>query len=201
MVLRSLLSLLFGFICGSIPFGYLVGLIRGVDIRTRGSGNIGFTNVQRVLGWTWAVPVLILDIAKGILPTFFAFGLGLIPVLTGFGTITGHVFTPWLSFRGGKGVATTIGVAALLCPRSLIFGLAIYFLLLLISGFISLSSIALALALPALTALFYPGNLPLLLFSLGCGLIILIRHIANIRRLLSRTEPRLGLWLKLFRKA
>jgi len=200
MLLRTVLSLLLGLLCGSVPFGQLAGRIKGIDIRTRGSGNIGFTNVQRTLGWAWAIPVLILDSAKGLLPTIFASRLGLTPVLVGAGAIAGHVFTPWLGFKGGKGVATTIGVSASLCPASLIAGLSLYLAVLVSFGFVSLASLIFALALPVLTAIFYPGNLPLLLFSLAAALIIIIRHRANIKRLLGRTEPRFGLWLKLFRK-
>jgi len=200
MLLRTVLSLLLGLLCGSVPFGQLAGRIKRIDIRTRGSGNIGFTNVQRTLGWAWAIPVLILDSAKGLLPTIFAARLGLTPVLVGWAAIAGHVFTPWLGFKGGKGVATTIGVSASLCPASLIAGLSLYLAVLVSFGFVSLASLIFALALPVLTAIFYPGNLPLLLFSLAAALIIIIRHRANIKRLLGRTEPRFGLWLKLFRK-
>jgi glycerol-3-phosphate acyltransferase PlsY len=197
---NALLSLFFGFLSGSIPFGFLTGKITGIDIRTKGSGNIGFTNVLRTLGIGWAIPVLLLDIAKGLLPTMFAREIGLTPTLVGFGAITGHTFTPWLGFDGGKGVATTIGVAAFLCPRSLFIALGIYLLILLIFGYVSLSSIVFALLFPVVTQLSYPENLPLLLFAIGTGLIIVIRHIPNIRRLVNGTEPRFGLWLRLFRK-
>ncbi len=194
-----IISPLFGFACGSIPFGHLAGIINKIDIRKKGSGNIGFTNVARTIGLIWAIPVLILDIAKGMVPVAFARHLNLSSALVGLGAITGHIFTPWLKFQGGKGVATTIGVTALLCPKSLFAGIAIYLIVLLISGFISLSSLVFALTLPILTWLFYPNNLALLVFTAGAGIIIIIRHIANIRRLLNKTEPRFGLWLKIFR--
>ncbi len=192
------LSLIGGFLPGSIPFGHLAGLINRIDVRKTGSGNIGFTNVYRVLGWKWALPVLILDITKGLLPVAFASSLGLLPALVGLGAVTGHIFTPWLKLQGGKGVATTIGVTAILCPRSFIAGIGVYLLILLLSGFISLSSLIFALTLPFLTWLFYPQNPLLLTFTIGIGIIIVIRHIANIRRLLNGTEPKFGLWQKLF---
>ncbi len=198
--LNHLISFLTGFIPGSIPFGYLAGVINRIDIRQRGSGNIGFTNVARTLGLTWAIPVFILDIAKGMIPVAFARTIGLTPALVGLGAIAGHIFTPWLRFRGGKGVATTIGVTALLCPKSLLVAIAIYVIVLLITGFVSLSSIIFALILPVLTRIFYPDHLSLLVFTIGTGIIIIARHIDNIRRLLNKTEPRFGLWLKLFRK-
>lgn len=200
MVRTALLSLLAGATCGSIPFGYFAGRLNGIDIRRHGSGNIGFTNVQRTIGWLWAMPVLLLDVAKGLLPTAFAQPLGLTPALVGLGAILGHVFCPWLVFRGGKGVATTVGVAAFLCPKGLLAGLGIYVAVLAVTGFISLSSLVFACALPILTALIYRHSAPLLAFTLGVGALIVIRHWANIGRLANGTEPRLGLWLKLFRK-
>jgi acyl phosphate:glycerol-3-phosphate acyltransferase len=200
LLMHAALSLLVGVTFGSIPFGHIAGRIRGIDIRRHGSGNIGFTNVQRTIGWAWAVPVLLLDVAKGLLPTALAHGLGLIPPLVGFGAVLGHVFCPWLRFNGGKGVATTIGVTAFLCPRSLFVSLGVFVLVLAITGFISASSLTLAVVLPPLTAFFYKGNLGLLLLAIGVALVIIVRHTANIRRLAAGTESRLGLWLKLFRR-
>ncbi len=194
------LSFLLGALSGSIPFGLLAGRLAGTDIRQRGSGNIGFTNVQRTVGWKWALPVLVLDIAKGIAPVLVASRLGLEPVAAGLGAVLGHVFTPWLGFKGGKGVATTFGVAALLCPRSFWPDLGLYFVLLLLTGFISVSSLAFAATLPFLTAVLYAGHVPLLVFALTVSVVIILRHVDNIRRLAARTEPRLGLWNRLFRK-
>jgi len=199
-MLPGVFSLLIGAALGSIPFGYIVGRLKGVDIRHHGSGNIGFTNVQRTIGWAWALPVLLLDIVKGLIPTAFAHVLGLVPALVGIGAILGHVFCPWLGFKGGKGVATTVGVAAFLCPRSLLAGLGVYVVVLAVTGFISVSSLTFAVALPALTAIFYRNGTLLLAFALGVALVIIVRHVSNIRRLAAGTEPRLGLWLKLFRR-
>ncbi|MEO0077544.1 MAG: glycerol-3-phosphate 1-O-acyltransferase PlsY [candidate division WOR-3 bacterium] len=194
------LSLLLGFVCGSIPFGYFAGRLKATDIRRRGSGNIGFTNVLRTLGWAWALPVLILDVAKGLLPAMFAGRIGLVPPLVGLAAVTGHVFTPWLRFSGGKGVATAIGVTAFLCPRALLAGLAVYLITFLGFGFVSLASLSFSLVLPLLVLLLYPGQLPLFLFSLSITFIIIFRHRANIERLSKGAEPRLGLWLKLFQR-
>jgi glycerol-3-phosphate acyltransferase PlsY len=199
-MLAVALSLIVGAASGSIPFGYIAGRLNRIDIRRHGSGNIGFTNVQRTIGWTWAVPVLLLDVAKGLVPTAIARSFGLVPPLVGIGAILGHVFCPWLGFKGGKGVATTIGVAAFLCPRSLLMGLGIFVIVLAATGFISASSLAMATALPLLTALLYRGNTYLLIFAIGVALIVVYRHASNMRRLAAGTEPRLGLWIKLFRK-
>ncbi len=200
MMLAGILSIITGAAFGSIPFGYIAGRLKGTDIRQHGSGNIGFTNVQRTMGWTWAAPVLLLDVAKGLIPTAVAGSFSLVPPLVGMGAILGHVFCPWLGFRGGKGVATTIGVAAFLCPRSLLAGLGVYVLVLAATGFISASSLTFAATLPVLTALFYRDSIYPLMFAIGVALIIIVRHVSNIRRLATGTEPRLGLWLKLFKK-
>jgi glycerol-3-phosphate acyltransferase PlsY len=199
-MLAGTISLFAGAAFGSIPFGFLAGRLRNIDIRRHGSGNIGFTNVQRTIGWVWAVPVLLLDAAKGLVPTAVAQGFGLVPALVGIGAVLGHVFCPWLRFNGGKGVATTIGVAAFLCPRSLLAGLGVFLLVLAVTGFISASSLAMAAVLPLLTALLYKGNAALLVFSLGVAIVIFARHTTNIKRLASGTESRLGLWLKLLKK-
>ncbi|MEO0075825.1 MAG: glycerol-3-phosphate acyltransferase, partial [candidate division WOR-3 bacterium] len=119
-------SLFVGFIFGSIPFGYLIAKLKGIDIRQYGSKNIGFNNVRRVVGLKYAIPVLILDIAKGLLPVVFAAQLEAIPIMVGLGAILGHSFTPWLSFKGGKGVATTIGVILALIPWSLLVGIVVF---------------------------------------------------------------------------
>ena len=200
VVWTALVSLLAGAAFGSIPFGYIAGRLNGIDIRRQGSGNIGSTNVQRTIGWRWAVPVLLLDIAKGLVPTAFARPLGLMPALVGLGAILGHVFCPWLGFKGGKGVATTVGVAAFLCPRGLLAGLGVYLAVLAATGFVSLSSLFFACALPVLTAVIYRHNAPLLAFTLGVAVVIVVRHWANVRRLAAGTEPRLGLWLRIFKR-
>ena len=199
-MLAEISSLLVGAAFGSIPFGYIAGRLKRIDIRRHGSGNIGFTNVQRTMGWAWAVPVLLLDVAKGLVPTALARGFGLVPPLVGIGAVLGHVFSPWLGFKGGKGVATTIGVAALLCPRSLLVGLGVYLVALAATGFISVSSLAFAVSLPILTALIYRGGVFLQVFAVGAALVIICRHVSNIRRLAAGTEPRLGLWLRLLRR-
>jgi glycerol-3-phosphate acyltransferase PlsY len=200
VIRTAVLSLLAGAACGSIPFGYIAGRLKGIDIRRHGSGNIGFTNVQRTIGWGWAIPILLLDIAKGFVPTALAQSVGLTPALVGLGAILGHVFCPWLGFKGGKGVATTVGVAAFLCPKGLLAGLGIYLAVLAVTGFVSLSSLFFACALPILTALIYRHNAPLLAFTLGVTVVIMVRHWTNVRRLAAGTEPKLGLWLKLFRR-
>ncbi|MFO7638783.1 MAG: glycerol-3-phosphate 1-O-acyltransferase PlsY [bacterium] len=194
------IALLLGFIAGSLPTGYLAGRARGIDIRDHGSRNIGFTNVYRVIGPAWAVPVLVIDVLKGVLPVYLAARFGLVPPMAGLGAIIGHVFTPWLRFRGGKGVATTIGVFAAVSPLVGLAGIGCYALVLLTTGYISVSSIVFAAALAPLTTVLYPGDLPRLVLGGAVGILVILRHASNIGRLMRGEEPRFGLWLKLFRR-
>jgi len=119
---------LFAYLCGSIPFGKLMGLAHGIDVQQRGSGNIGFANVQRLLGWRAGIPTLIGDIAKGFLPTLLAvhFYGQTIGFLVGVVAIAGHLFPVWLHFKGGKGIATGFGVLLALQPTIAILGIVTY---------------------------------------------------------------------------
>jgi glycerol-3-phosphate acyltransferase PlsY len=184
------ISLFFGFLAGSIPFGYILARIRGIDIRKQGSKNIGFTNVNRVLGLVYALPVLILDVAKGFFPTYFASRLEFIPVLVGFGAIIGHIFTPWLSFKGGKGVATTIGVFSALAPLALVCCLGIFILVLSILSYVSAASLGFALFLPIFSIILYSDNKTVFLLALISAIIVIVRHKENITRLIQKTEPK-----------
>jgi glycerol-3-phosphate acyltransferase PlsY len=208
----AFMSFMFGFIPGAIPFGFLVGRTRGIDLRQHGSGNIGFTNVIRVMGWQYGVPVLVLDMAKGFLPVFFTaalvrattsgpgelltihqlFGarLELLMVITGLGAILGHVFTPVLRFKGGKGVATTAGVVLALTPWTLLLCLAVFLIILLSTRYLSLASISAAIVLPIATVWFARGQIAVFIFTLLVAALLLFRHVANIKRLLAGNESR-----------
>jgi len=183
-------SLVFGFICGSIPFGFLIARIKGVDIRNVGSKNIGFTNVYRMFGWRFAVPVLLLDIAKGFLPTFFSPQLVLIPSIVAVGAILGHIYTPWLKFKGGKGVATTLGAVVALKPCVLLIGLGIFIIIFFAFSYVSLASLAFAISLPITVTLMYPTQKLLILIATVVSILIIIRHIGNIKRLIAKTESK-----------
>ncbi|MFO7676043.1 MAG: glycerol-3-phosphate 1-O-acyltransferase PlsY [bacterium] len=189
-----------GLLAGSFPTGYFAGRIKGLDIRRLGSRNIGFTNVYRTVGAAWAVPVLIIDVLKGLLPVLLARQFGLVPAAAGLGAVVGHVFTPWLGFRGGKGVATTIGVLAALSPRVALAGLSGYTLALVTTGFISVGSLLFAAIIAPLTAMLYRGDVVRLVAGALMGVIIIVRHAANLNRLMRGVEPRFGLWLRLFRR-
>ena len=191
----------FFYVVGSVPTGYLLGRARGIDIRQHGSGNIGATNVWRVMGWKWGLPAFICDVLKGFL-LLFILRLYLIPapsswqsqlilVLCGLAAIIGHNYTPWLGFKGGKGIATSAGVLAALMPPVLAVAFSLWAVLTLITGYVSVGSIAAALSLAPLAWFFYRGEW--ILFSLACLACVLAiyRHKSNIQRLLAGTESRI----------
>lgn len=184
-------SFIVGFLFGSIPFGYLIAKMRRIDIRNHGSKNIGFNNVRRVLGIKYAIPVLIFDIAKGFVPTFFAHQLGAIGIITGLGAILGHNYSPWLSFQGGKGVATTIGVMLALIPYAVLCGLGVFIITALFFSYISLASLTFAITLPIAVIIFYPGEKLLISLTVISVILIVIRHKSNILRIIKKTEPKI----------
>ncbi len=179
------------FLCGSIPFGLLLVKLAGKgDVREHGSGNIGATNVSRVGGKALGIVTLLLDILKGFLPVFLgkAFGLGESALsFLALAAVLGHVFTPWLKFQGGKGVATALGVALAFRAAMVLPALGLFIVLLLIFRFVSLGSVMAALALPV--ALIWTGATPLvILLWADISLLVIVKHHENIRRLLKGTE-------------
>ena len=187
--------LIFAYLIGSIPFGYLFTLLlKKTDIRLHGSGNIGATNVMRLLGWRTAALVLLLDAVKGaaaVLPALYLSGALAVHLAAGLLAIVGHSFPVFLSFRGGKGAATGIGVLAVLggwvTPAALLIaGIAIA-----ATRYVSLGSILAALSLPLLFWLF-GFEAPYIYFGAAAALLVVLRHHANIGRLLRGAEPKLG---------
>jgi glycerol-3-phosphate acyltransferase PlsY len=217
---RFILIAAAGYLLGSIPFGYvLVRVFRGEDVRRSGSGNIGATNVARnspILG----LLTLLLDalkgsttVAVGILlspPLFERFSLSHIPwgtilpasspdivtyaALAALFAVIGHVFPIWLNFRGGKGVATGLGAFLMIAPKAVLVSAAIFLVLVLVFRYVSLGSIAAVAAFPNLALLFHEyGNTAIALVSMAmASLLIVVKHYANIRRLLAGTENRFG---------
>ncbi len=204
MALVVILTTLGAYLTGSIPFGYLVGRARGVNVLTSGSGNIGATNVGRVCGKRWGVLVFLLDFAKGAVPVWLAslwdakvnsaWLPQTLPVLAGISAFLGHLFPIWLGFRGGKGVATGAGVIAVLVPFLTLLVLVVWGILVYFTRFISLASMLSASLLFVLRITLYPApwsrdHLIVTLFCLLGAILVLIRHHANIRRLFAGTEP------------
>ncbi|MGE0161045.1 MAG: glycerol-3-phosphate 1-O-acyltransferase PlsY [Gemmatimonadales bacterium] len=186
------------YVAGSIPSSFLVGKIfHGIDLRQHGSGNLGATNAFRVLGAKSALPVLLADMTKGLLPVLFfprlapaAFGWTL--AYAG-AAILGHMFSVWVGFRGGKGIATSAGVLIALAPWAVLGGLFVWLAVTFPSGYVSLGSIAAAAALPALVALTpHQGGATLVWFCLILGAVVIWAHRKNIRRLARGEEHRFG---------
>ena len=187
-----------GFLLGSIPFSYLLALtFGGLDIRAVGSGNVGATNVARSAGWRLGVVALLLDAAKGAAAVVAGralagdAGTALAGAVAGGGAILGHVFTPWLGFRGGKGVATGAGVFAVLAPGPLGIALAAFAAAVAVSRMVSLGSVCAAAMLPV-AALGLRQPRPVVALAFGAGALIVFTHRSNIARMLQKTEHRLG---------
>lgn len=179
-----------------MPWGYwLPRLLRGVDIRTLGSGNPGATNVWRTLGFRYGVAVALLDVAKGAAAALLGLWLGgdLLAVLAGVAAMIGHWRPLFLGFaRGGKMVATTGGVALAVAPLAALAASGVWILVFLLTRYASVASIAAAVSLP-LWALLFGASWPVVGFTAGAALAIVVLHRANIRRLLAGEENRLEL--------
>lgn len=194
-----LLALL-AFLLGAIPFGFVAGKLRGVDLREHGSGNIGATNVLRVLGKGPGSLVLLLDALKGWLPVVLARGLGLSSgwvVGIGMCAVLGHIYSPFVRFRGGKGVATSLGVLLGLSPLVAGLSLLAFAIPVALTRWVALGSIVAAVTQAVLFWLlptpYLSGDpLPYRLFGVAVALFVVARHRANIGRMLSGTESRVG---------
>jgi len=207
-VLNFILACLISFLAGSFPSGFVIGkLVKGIDIRQHGSGNVGATNVFRVVGKRWGGLVLFLDALKGwlsvtVIASLFLSGepsfSGLLwRLVAGFAAIAGHNWTPFLAFKGGKGVATSLGVALGLFPKAASCALASWALVLALSGYVSLASILAAFSFPAWMFLFYraAAGAPILFgLSILLALLILYTHRSNLGRLWAGKEHRI--WKK-----
>jgi acyl phosphate:glycerol-3-phosphate acyltransferase len=186
------------YLVGAIPTSHLVSRsFAKIDLRQHGSGNLGATNLYRVLGWKYAVPVGLFDIAKGAIPVLlFApqVSRSMLYVLAcGVAAIIGHVFSVFVRFKGGKGVATAAGVMLALTPLALGVAAAVWAIVLMLTGYVSLASIAAAAALPPAVYLLERPETPELLWVDGLiALGVIILHRRNIERLLKGTENRFG---------
>ncbi len=182
------------YLIGSIPTGYIVGRLAGLDVRHSGSGNIGATNVARVAGKRRGLLTLLADSAKGFIPAIIAQQMAFNPTavaLIAGAAFLGHLYPVFLRFQGGKGVATAFGVLLALAPIASFVSLAVFTAVILSSRTVSLSSIAAAIVAPmALWVISYPP--PLIVMSVFFAAMIVLRHRENIRRWLSGTEPRFG---------
>lgn len=199
------LILILSFLIGGIPFGYMAGKLKGVDIRTLGSGNIGATNVYRNVGKSWGVVVFILDFLKAFLPVFFLLRilgnghwelkympLDVLAILAGATVVVGHNYSIFMGFKGGKGMASSAGFIFALFPLSGLAAVTGFMLVFLWSKFISAGSVAAAIVLPIATVFLYPERYWLWGVAFFLGVMSVWRHRSNIQRLRAGTELRAG---------
>lgn len=200
-IVAHLLTALCAYLCGSIPTGFLVARAMGVDIRSQGSGNIGATNVFRILGKGPGIFVLLVDALKGALPVLFlpawighVSNRDAIPfeMIAALGAVLGHNFTCWLQFKGGKGIATSAGVLAAMVPIPFLITLGGFLVTLALTRYVSLASILGAAILPFAVAWTPPGDRRLVVLTAILSVLAIVRHKANISRLLNGTERRIG---------
>jgi len=199
-------ALLIGsYLLGSIPFGYLAGRLEGIDIRQAGSGNVGATNVVRVLGKRYGYPVFALDVLKGFgaakISMLVAPGGPLawnspeiIGILAAISSVLGHLYPPWLRFKGGKGVATAAGALLALTPVATLIGVVVWIIVFWLTRYVSLASVTAAVVLPMviLVVTWQDQNKakPLVLSSACVAAIVIWRHRSNLSRLMRGDEPR-----------
>ena len=189
----SILLCLGAYVMGSIPFGVVVARLKGVDLRQIGSGNIGATNVARALGKGWAIVVLAADAGKGFVPVWLGRRLGLAPTVVavaGFIAIVGHMFTIFLRGRGGKGVATSLGVALALSPLAALLGFAVYILIFAVTRLSSLGSLLGVWTFSTLIVVGQGFPRPYDALAIGGAALVTLRHRENIGRLLRGEEKR-----------
>jgi glycerol-3-phosphate acyltransferase PlsY len=182
------------FLLGSLPFGHWLALLRGVDLRKQGSGNTGATNVGRVLGKKWGIFVFVLDLGKGWIAVALAKSVGNLPEIwsltVGVFAVLGHVFSPWLGFRGGKGVATSAGILIGLAPWVALGVALIWFLTFQMSRTVSVASLCAATAFPLFVFCLMPEQKAFQWISIGMTVLVWFRHRDNLRRLFQGKENR-----------
>jgi glycerol-3-phosphate acyltransferase PlsY len=194
MIVMAVVMVILAYLLGSVPTGYLIGLLAGVDVRYAGSGNIGATNVARVVGKRQGTLTLVADATKGLIPVLVASQLGMdltTTALAGAAAFLGHLYPVFLKFRGGKGVATALGVLLAMAPAATLVLMVVFAVVMLSSRIVSLSSIVTAAAAPVVLWLFSSAPAAILMAGF-LAVMILLRHGGNIRRLLAGTEPRFG---------
>jgi len=214
MLYYYILYAFIGYFIGSIPFGYLiVKMVKGIDVRTVGSGNVGATNVGRAAGWQWGAFCFLLDVNKGFFPVFAALVYHArltdsqnitmtVGLPMGLGLIVGHLFPIYLGFKGGKGVATSLGVFIILTYfYPTLFALFAWVLIFLLFRYVSLASIIAAISLPVfywLNGRMDPKDweLPIMVACIAVALLVIVRHISNIRRIFNGTEPKVYFGIK-----
>jgi glycerol-3-phosphate acyltransferase PlsY len=205
MLISYIFGIVISYLVGSIPFGYVIAIAKGVDVRKEGSGNIGATNVGRVLGRKFGAIIFVLDLLKGfvvvlLVPIFVsdiefpAASDNLLVILCGLCVLLGHAFPVYLKFKGGKAVATSFGVFIWLAPIPVAIAFGVWILTVIVSRYVSLGSMAGAIAL--MGGVIGLGSSPfgsgkyLTALSIAVAILITIKHISNIKRIIAGTESR-----------
>ena len=194
MIPTLLIALFLSYFVGAIPFGLLFSRMVGKDVRQEGSGNIGATNVNRVLGKKLGILTLLCDLLKGFLPVFvttFFFvpsaDSAWIIALCGLAAVMGHMFSVYLGFSGGKGVATALGVFLFFSPQAILLALLLFIVVVYFSGFVSAGSLAAAAVIPLLLFMLGSG-VEIIFVALIIAILIWVKHSANIKRLIAGEE-------------
>ncbi len=190
------LLLLTAYLIGSVPTSYIMGRLHGIDLREHGSGNLGGTNAYRVMGATAGIPVVLIDATKGFVPAYFfpawdGSAIGDLALLYGLAAIAGHVWSIYMRFRGGKGVATGVGVLVALAPTSALIGLLVWIGVVAITRYVSVASISAATLVP-LTAWLTDESRSTVLFSAAVAILVWWTHRGNLTRLARGQEHRFG---------
>jgi len=189
--LNIVLAILASYLLGATPTSYIAGKLgRGIDLREHGSKNLGATNVYRILGWKYAIPVALFDIAKGALPVLVFSHPAWLAVAAGAAAVLGHMFSPYVRFKGGKGVATAAGMFLALAPVAVLIAIPVWGICLWVTGYVSLSSIFAVLTVPIWVTLVQPSSQYVFWASIALVVLIIFAHRKNISRLLAGTESR-----------
>ncbi|PYO43760.1 MAG: acyl-phosphate glycerol 3-phosphate acyltransferase [Gemmatimonadetes bacterium] len=188
-------TLILAYLIGATPTSYVAGRLgRRIDLRQHGSKNLGATNVYRVLGWRYAIPVALIDAAKGAIPVVilgaWANGPAWFSVALGLAAVLGHIFSPYVGFKGGKGVATAAGMFLALAPLAVVISLPIWMAALWLSGYVSVASLAVAVLFPAWVWLTTRDQPYAVWAAVALAVIIVYSHRHNIQRLRNGTENR-----------
>ena len=205
MIISYIIGIVLSYLLGSVPFGYLIAITKGIDIRTEGSGNIGATNVSRVLGRKYGLIIFFLDMFKAFAAVFFVPLLfsgisfpttadNMLVILCGFSAILGHAFPVFLRFKGGKAVATCFGVFIWLSPIAIAISFGAWIISVLVSRYVSLGSMIGTLALVGVIVLVvdspFGDNIYLTLLAVAVTILVIAKHTSNIKRIISGTEKK-----------
>lgn len=205
-MIQLILMILFSYLLGSIPTAIITGkLLKGIDIRTKGSGNAGATNVFRVLGWKAGLSVLLIDMLKGLLATVFIYKIALgnvgmsaelLKIIAGLSAVFGHIWTLFAGFKGGKGVGTGAGMITGIIPGAVLAGLIVFVIVVAGTRYVSLGSILASITIPAYIFVNHvlfnnPVSFTVVIFSLFIPILIIYTHRSNLKRLLNGTENKI----------